>query len=282
MNTLPLARYRSLIALDEVFAATPGPVDVSALLEHLQAARPAGASAREALYAHLIARPPAPLPTGALESVDALLATEASQRETVDARALPRLADSGWRAACSLWRGDITRLRVDAIVNACNSALLGCFTPFHACIDNAIHAAAGPRLRADCHAMMSLQGHEEPTGVAKVTRGYHLPAGFVLHTVGPICERAAAVVTPRQREALASCYRACLSLAVEVGARSVAFPCISTGVFGFPAAPAARIALDTVATWLAANPGRMEHVVFNVFGVRDEALYRAALEEAAP
>jgi O-acetyl-ADP-ribose deacetylase (regulator of RNase III) len=175
----------------------------------------------------------------------------------------------------SLWRGDITQLKTDAIVNAANSALLGCFQPFHACIDNAIHAAAGPRLRADCHALMTLQGHEEPTAHAKVTRGYHLPARFVVHTVGPIFD---ATQPGRMSALLAQSYQACLDLAAQVEPiRSIAFPCISTGVFGFPAPPAAHIAVDTVRTWLREHPGRFDQVVFNVFSQKDEALYREVL-----
>jgi len=163
-------------------------------------------------------------------------------------------------------------------VNAANEQLLGCFQPFHACIDNAIHAAAGPRLREDCARLMAAQGHPEPTGVAKATRGYNLPARYVLHTVGPIVERT---LGPQHEEALAASYCACLDLAVAIGdVRTVVFCCISTGVFGFPKRPAARIALRTVGGWLRDRAGALDRVVFNVFGDEDRQVYAALLQEA--
>ena len=142
-----------------------------------------------------------------------------------------------------LWQGDITRLDADAIVNAANSQLLGCFRPGHNCIDNVIHSAAGLQLREECAEIMRRQGHEEPTGQAKITGGYNLPAKYVLHTVGPIIMER---VTEEDCELLASCYRSCLKLAEENSLKSVAFCCISTGVFRFPKEEAARIAVSTV------------------------------------
>lgn len=172
-----------------------------------------------------------------------------------------------------LWRGDITTLAADAIVNAANSQMLGCWAPGHHCIDNAIHTYAGVQLRAECARIMAAQGHEEPTGQAKVTDAYNLPAQRVIHTVGPI---ANGCPTARHRAQLAMCYRSCLDKAEAEGLRSIAFCCISTGVFGFPQREAAGIAVRTVRAWLDETGSDMV-VVFNVFGNEDERLYRELL-----
>ncbi len=171
-----------------------------------------------------------------------------------------------------LWRGDITTLEVDAIVNAANSALLGCFVPNHTCIDNAIHTFAGVQLRLCCHEIMQKQGYPEPTGSAKLTPGFNLPAKHVLHTVGPIVSGR---LTERHCRELASCYESCLALAAENGLKSVAFCCISTGVFGFPQREAARIAVETVKAFQTHTP---IDVVFNVFREADLRLYQALLK----
>ena len=142
-----------------------------------------------------------------------------------------------------LWQGDITRLRCGAIVNAANSGMTGCYIPCHACIDNCIHTNAGVQLRLDCARLMAEQGHEEPAGKAKITRAYDLPCDYVIHTVGPIVEGR---VTRADRRLLASCYRSCLELAEQNAMKSIAFCCISTGVFHFPNEQAAEIAVETV------------------------------------
>lgn len=189
------------------------------------------------------------------------------------------LVDSATLPACAinsrmaLWQGDITTLRIDAIVNAANSALLGCFSPCHACIDNIIHTRAGLQLRRDCHALMQAQGHEEPTGHAKITPAYNLPCRYVLHTVGPIIE---GVLTPNDCALLASCYQSCLDLAVAYGLESVAFCCISTGVFHFPQQRAAEIAVQTVTDFLRTNR-TLKQVVFNVFTDADAVIYDCLL-----
>ena len=172
----------------------------------------------------------------------------------------------------SLWQGDITRLDADAIVNAANSRLLGCFRPGHNCIDNAIHSAAGLQLREECAAIMRAQGHEEPTGLAKITEGYNLPAKHVLHTIGPIISGP---LTEEDRELLASCYRSCLALAEEKGLKSIAFCCISTGVFHFPKEAAARIAVSTVREYL--KTGAIEKVIFCVHGDENLQVYHKLL-----
>lgn len=172
-----------------------------------------------------------------------------------------------------LWRGDITTLAADAIVNAANSQMLGCWVPGHHCIDNAIHTFAGVQLRLECARVMAEQGHEEPTGQAKVTDAYNLPSRRVIHTVGPI---ANGYPTPRHRVQLASCYRSCLDAAAKEGLGSIAFCCISTGIFGFPQREAAQIAVRTVSAWLDEHDVDMT-VVFNVFGEDDERIYRELL-----
>ncbi|KUL25676.1 protein-ADP-ribose hydrolase [Actinoplanes awajinensis] len=264
---LGLDDYRQLIDLDRPFrpAAEPAaPGRSGELIARLRARD------REHLRSLLTVRAPGPLPHTEAAVLDALLGGERARRPAVDAAALPTV--DGTRV---IWLGDITTLRVDAVVNAANSALLGCFRPSHRCVDNVIHAAAGPRLRADCHTIMSAQGGPEPTGAAKVTRGYHLPARYVLHTVGPIVD---GVLGGAHREALASSYRQCLDLAEAVGdIRSVAFCAVSTGLFGFPKAAAARIALTTTADWLAEHPGVLDRVVFDVFSPDDLAVYQEEL-----
>ena len=214
-------------------------------------------------------REPRALPPGFLAAQDALLAREREEKGVVAVAELPTVP--GEERLC-LWQGDITRLDADAIVNAANSALLGCFRPGHNCIDNVIHSAAGLQLREECAALMRAQGHEEPTGQAKLTGGYNLPARHVLHTVGPIITGP---LTQRDCELLASCYRSCLRLAEEHGLSSVAFCCISTGVFHFPRREAAEIAVRTVREYL---PGSgLEKVVFCVHGEENRRIYESLL-----
>lgn len=172
-----------------------------------------------------------------------------------------------------LWQGDITTLQCDAIVNAANSGMTGCYQPCHNCIDNCIHTYAGVQLRNTCAEIMEQQGYEEPTGQAKLTPAYNLPCQYVLHTVGPIVQGR---LTARHEALLASCYRACLELAEEHGLNSVAFCCISTGVFGFPQGRAAEIAVQTVREYKANIHSDIE-VIFNVFKDEDYNIYRTLL-----
>ncbi|MBO7738850.1 MAG: protein-ADP-ribose hydrolase [Oscillospiraceae bacterium] len=173
----------------------------------------------------------------------------------------------------SIWQGDITLLDADAIVNAANSAMLGCWVPNHACIDNCIHTFAGVQLRMDCSEIMTAQGHDEPTGMAKITPAYSLPSRYVLHTVGPIISSS---VSANDRELLASSYRSCFELAEEKGLESIAYCCISTGVFRFPNDLAAEIAVKTVRECLD-NAKSVKHVIFNVFKDVDKMLYENIL-----
>lgn len=172
-----------------------------------------------------------------------------------------------------LWQGDITTLACDAIVNAANSGMTGCYQPCHSCIDNCIHTYAGVQLRNACAGIMERQGHEEPTGRAKITPAYNLPCRYVLHTVGPIVRGA---LTKRHEDLLASCYRACMELAERNGVKSIAFCCISTGVFGFPQGRAAEIAVQTVRDCRAKTHSNIE-VIFNVFRDEDYNIYRELL-----
>ena len=172
-----------------------------------------------------------------------------------------------------LWQGDITTLRCDAIVNAANSGMTGCYQPCHNCIDNCIHTYAGIRLRNYCAGIMGQQGFEEPTGQAKITPAFNLPCKYVLHTVGPIVNGN---LTADHEELLASCYSSCLALADENGVKSIAFCCISTGLFGFPQQRAAEIAVQTVKTYKNKTNSNIE-VVFNVFKDEDYRIYRELL-----
>ena len=177
-----------------------------------------------------------------------------------------------------LWQGDITRLKADAIVNAANSQMLGCFHPLHRCIDNAIHSAAGVQLRQECHEMMQQQGHEEPTGQAKITKAYNLPCKHVIHTVGPIVPNG--IPTEFQQGQLASCYRSVMACADENKLESVAFCCISTGEFRFPNRLAAEIAVRTVTDYLSETPDcSVKTAVFNVFKDRDKEIYAQILAQ---
>ena len=179
------------------------------------------------------------------------------------------------REGIYLWQGDITTLKCDAIVNAANSGMTGCYVPNHKCIDNCIHSFAGVQLRLECARMMEEQGHEEPTGQAKITKAYNLPCRYVLHTVGPIVQGK---LTEKHCELLRSCYLSCLELAAAYGLESVAFCCISTGVFCFPNDKAAQIAVQTVREYLKTTPdSSVKKVIFNVFKDEDRRIYEKIL-----
>jgi O-acetyl-ADP-ribose deacetylase (regulator of RNase III) len=227
----------------------------------------------------LTVRPPGGIPSHILACLDQSLAACARARgavglEEIAARHEPSAMVEG--TTITLWRGDITHLAVDAIVNAANAELLGCFRPGHACIDNAIHSAAGPRLRDDCARIVHIQGHREKTGDAKITRAYHLPSRFVLHTVGPIV--AGGRAHPGDAHALASCYASCLELAQSVPSlRTLAFCAISTGVFGYQKDEAAEVAVRMVSGWLREHHGAFDLVLFCVFSDTDENAYQEAM-----
>ena len=179
----------------------------------------------------------------------------------------------------ALWQGDITCLQVDAIVNAANSQMLGCFIPLHNCIDNQIHSAAGFQLRMDCHRIMQEQGHEEANGNAKITSAYNLPSKYVIHTVGPAIAYGQ---EPNNREIaeLENCYKSCLELADSHNLKSIAFCSISTGVFNFPKEQACELAIETVRNYLKNNPEtNLEKVIFNTFSDEATEIYMEKLEK---
>ncbi len=222
-------------------------------------------------------RPPIAISPDLLELQDRLLSAQHETKGVTDLEVLPsiQMEFPGTRIPVAerlvLWRGDITTLAVDAIVNAANDRLLGCFIPHHRCIDNAIHSAAGIQLRLECNEIMRAQGHAEPTGRAQITRGYNLPARYVLHTVGPIINDE---VTEEDQRLLASCYTTCLNLAARhEDIESVAFCCISTGEFRFPRDLAADIAVRAVCEWMKRSDGGMEKVVFDVYSREEYDIY---------
>lgn len=233
----------------------------------------AAADKRRLIRALMNVRPPRPAAQALLEAQDRYLQAELAARGAVPLSAIPAC---GAEPDLTVWRGDITRLAADAVVNAANSAMLGCFIPNHGCIDNAIHSRAGIQLRLLCAELMRRQGHEEPAGRAKLTPAFNLPSRYILHTVGPV---VAGEPTKRDCELLASCYRSCLELAERHGLASVAFCCVSTGEFHFPNEPAARIAVDEVKRFKRQARSQIK-VIFNVFKQLDEAIYRGLLGTA--
>lgn len=215
-------------------------------------------------------RAPRPIGTEFLKVQDEYLSEEVREKGIIDSDTLPV---SPFNNRLVLWRGDITTLKVDGIVNAANRALRGCFVPCHSCVDNIIHSVSGIQLRLACDKLMTEQGYDEPTGKAKITPAYNLPCRFVLHTVGPI---VADRLTETHCRQLADCYKSCLELASGKGLRSIAFCCISTGEFRFPQKKAAEIAVQTVTEFLQTNV-QIEKVVFNVFKQEDYDIYKKLL-----
>ena len=221
-------------------------------------------------------REPKPVSEEFLRLQDEELLAQLQEKGVVELDAVQQLSIINSQFSILLWQGDITRLRVDAIVNAANAQMLSCFYPLHRCIDNAIHSAAGVQLREECQRLMLQQGHLEPTGQAKITKAYNLPCKYVIHTVGPIIPDG--IPTELQKEQLASCYRSIMACADENGLESVAFCCISTGEFRFPNQLAAEIAVHTIKDYLNAHPDcSVRQVVFNVFKDEDRDIYQRIL-----
>lgn len=226
-------------------------------------------SQRNLLRSLMNIRPAMPLNPEFIILQNELLSAEVADKGIVDIRTLPTTSDE----RIVLWQGDITRLNADAIVNAANSQMLGCFVPLHRCIDNAIHSAAGLQLRNECNQIMTAQGHAEKTGSAKITNGYNLPCKHVIHTVGPIVSHG---LNHRLELQLASCYRSCMELADKHKLESIAFCCISTGEFHFPNHKAAEIATNTV-TEMLDKCTSVKKVIFNVFKDKDFEIYKKLL-----
>lgn len=232
----------------------------------------------ELLRAFLNMRQPLDLPKEFLEVQDAYLKEVNASKVPVRAALLRTVKEAlgstlPFADRMVLWQGDITRLEADAIVNAANPSLLGCFHPCHGCIDNAIHSAAGFELRLACRDLIEAQGRDEPFGQAKITPGFNLPAKYVIHTVGPIVLDR---LTPRHEELLESSYRACLDLAEEHEIRSLVFCCISTGEYRFPNRRAAEIAVAAVRAHFEAG-SQLERVVFDVYKDEDRKIYEGLL-----
>ena len=205
-------------------------------------------------------------------SDDFLQAEDKYLTELTESKGITDIADlSPIDDGIYLWKGDITTLRCGAIVNAANSGMTGCWQPCHSCIDNCIHTFAGVRLRYECAQMMQTQGHEEPTGKAKITLAYNLPCDYVIHTVGPIVQGR---LTEEHSRLLESSYKSCLEIAVQNNVKSIAFCCISTGVFGFPHDKAAQIAVRTVREFCKTHDIQ---VIFDVFGDDDYDIYKKLL-----
>lgn len=225
---------------------------------------------RALVRAYMNERAALPIPDEILFLQDRLFYTETLERGIVSAADLPE-----GKLGISLWQGDITRIDADAVVNAANEKLLGCFLPGHNCIDNVIHSFAGMQVRRDCAKIMAQQGQDEEVGDVKVTRAYNLPSKYIFHTVGPVVGRE---LEESQIAQLRSSYISCLNLAEEMKLRSIAFCCISTGVFNFPRAEAAEIAAGAAVGWKLHHPDSRLKVIFNTFLDEDTALYRNILK----
>lgn len=270
---------------DETVRRTASPYE-RASMQYRKLEIPADAAGKWRLLRSLMnVRMPGKLPSSVLEVQDAYLKERILENGIVQIADLPTAADQGsshpHAEHISVWQGDITRLAADAIVNAANSQMLGCFVPMHSCIDNCIHTFAGVQLRAECSRKMNeLRAkfgpeYEQPTAVPMLTDGYNLPAKKVVHIVGPIVSGR---LTKALEEDLADCYRSTLDLCLENEIKSVAFCCISTGVFHFPNRRAAEIAVQTVTDWMDQHPGQMERVIFNVFKEEDKIYYEAEIQ----
>lgn len=211
-------------------------------------------------------RPPLPVSEEFLGLQDEYLRERTRERGVIDVNAFY------YRNNAALWQGDITRLNADAIVNACNADLLGCFHPLHNCIDNVIHSNAGVQVRLDCNEIM--RGQQEPNGQVKVTAGYNLPSKYIFHTVGPVVVNN---VTQNNEKDLKNCYLSCLNKAIQMELHSIAFCCVSTGVYAFPQFRAAKIAIDTVSEWQKRHKYKLK-IIFDVFTDKDKEIYEQLLK----
>ena len=223
---------------------------------------------RDLIWGYLNQRLPNPVSPRFLEIQDKLFRSEILENGIVN------VSSFEYRNNIALWQGDITRLDADAIVNAANNALLGCFIPHHKCIDNVIHSRAGVQVRLDCSKIMGAQGEPEPAGCAKITRAYNLPSKYIIHTVGPM---VGVRVTDEDRRVLRNCYISSLNLAKQMKLQSIAFCCISTGIFGFPNDEAAAIAVGAVKNWLLETDYELR-VIFDVFLDKDREIYEDVLK----
>ena len=264
-----MTQQERLDALVEAFKADSG--------EYRDLETPATTEGKRRILRSLMnIRMPRPMAGSVLHMQDAYLRARAEEKGVVTPGDIPVK-----KGILSVWQGDITRLAVDAIVNAANSQMLGCFVPMHTCIDNCIHTFAGVQLRQACAKQMDQlrwqygPDYEQPTAVPMLTEAYNLPAKGVIHIVGPIVDGP---LTPAHEKDLADCYLNTLDVCAENDLRSVAFCCISTGVFRFPQGRAAEIAVGTVEKWLSGHEGKMDRVIFNVFKDEDREIYEKLLQ----
>ncbi len=216
-------------------------------------------------------RPPTPVSDEFIKIQNEYLTNETLKKNPITCNDIHKV-----KGKLMLWQGDITKLKVDAIVNAANSKLLGCFIPMHNCIDNVIHSASGVQLRLECNEIMEKQSSDEDIGKAKITKAYNLPSKYVIHTVGPAISYNSKP-TPKDEKKLVNCYKSCLEIATQYNLNSLAFCCISTGVFNFPKDKAARIAVKTVENYLNSNETSLNHIIFDVFGDDDYNIYKNIL-----
>ena len=223
---------------------------------------------RDLIWGYLNQRLPNPVSERFLEIQDRLFGSETEENGVIDVDSLE------YRENIALWKGDITRLNADAVVNAANNSLLGCFIPHHKCIDNVIHSCAGVQVRLDCSKIMGAQGEAEPAGCAKITLAYNLPSKYIIHTVGPMVGLR---VTEEDRRVLRNCYLSSLNLAKEMKIHTIAFCCISTGIFSFPNDEAAAVAVGAVKNWLL-ETGYDMRIIFDVFLDKDLAIYEDVLK----
>ena len=228
-------------------------------------------SKRNLLRSLMNVRPPLPISNEFIEVQDEFLTSETLNKNLTSVEDITEFSGK-----LMLWQGDIVTLKVDAIVNAANSKLLGCFIPMHNCIDNIIHSSAGVQLRDECNSIMKSQSCDEEIGKAKITDAYNLPSKHVIHTVGPAIPQGS---TPSLKdcEMLANCYTSCLDIASYNNLDSIAFCCISTGVFNFPPEDAAEIAVKTVREYLENNETSLNHIIFDVFGNENYLIYKNLL-----
>ena len=230
---------------------------------------PQNISDKKRLYRSLCnIREPLPISKEYIEIENDFLTTANIRKGIIDSNNIIQFTKYKGTPIC-LWQGDITTLKIDAIVNAANSQGLGCFIPCHKCIDNAIHSASGVQLRLECNKIMQEIGVLQ-TGKAFITSGYNLPSKYVIHTVGPIIYGE---VTEKEMLELKNCYINSLEIAKENNIKTIAFPCISTGEFRFPKELAAKIAIETIKEHLDTNEEYFEKIIFNVFSDEDYSFY---------
>ena len=232
---------------------------------------------KKTLYRALVnIREPKPISDDFLKAEDEYLKEELKKTKITDVKNIKSVKEKYKKTKITnsdvicIWHGDITKLKIEAIVNESNSKGIGCFIPNHKCVDNQINTFAGVRLRLECDEIMKPLNYKLETGKAIITKAYNLPAKYVIHTVGPVVEIQ---VTDENEQGLANCYINSLELAIQNNIRTIAFPCISTGIFDFPNVAASRIALKTVDDFISKNKDKFDKVVFDLWTDDDFEVY---------